>query len=138
MIMRKRFSVLCGIILTILCLVACGKDSEDDIPTIKVTSVILSSTEMSMTVGDVQTLTATVAPANATNKSVTWKSSSTSVATVSSTGEVKAVGAGTATITATADGKSATCKVTVKQESGGMDADIDPWGDGSEYEGSVN
>lgn len=136
--MKKRFSVLCGIILTILCLVACGKDSEDDIPTIKVTSVTLSSTDMSMTVGDVQTLTATVAPANATNKSVTWRSSNSSVATVSSTGEVKAVGAGTSTITATADGKSATCEVMVKQESGGMDADIDPWGDGSEYEGSVN
>ena len=58
-------------------------------------------------------MTATIAPSNATNKTVTWTSSNTSVATVSS-GKVTAVAAGTATITAkSSNGKTATCKVTV-------------------------
>lgn len=64
------------------------------------------------------TLTATVTPANATNKDVTWTSSNTAVATVSSAGVVTAVAYGTATITATtADGTSitATCQVTFNQ-----------------------
>ena len=57
-------------------------------------------------------LTATVAPSNATNKTVTWTSSNTSVATVSN-GSVTATGAGFTTITATAGGKSASVKVYV-------------------------
>lgn len=63
------------------------------------------------------TLTATVTPSNATNKDVTWTSSNTAVATVSSAGVVTAVATGTATITATtADGTNlaATCTVTVE------------------------
>lgn len=65
--------------------------------------------------GSTASLIATVLPANATNKSVTWKSSNTSVATISNS-KVTAVGNGTANITVTtADGnKTATCKVTVK------------------------
>ena len=61
-------------------------------------------------------LSATVKPTNATNKKVTWKSSNTAVATVDSTGLVTFVKKGTATITATADGKSATVAVTVTGE----------------------
>lgn len=60
-------------------------------------------------------LTATVNPSNATNKSVTWKSSNTSVAIVNN-GVVTAKGIGSATITATAGGKSATCKITVSNK----------------------
>ena len=69
-----------------------------------------------MTEGDTQTLTATISPSNATNKSVTWSSSNTSVATVSSSGLVTAKAAGSTTITVkTNDGnKTATCAVTVK------------------------
>ena len=65
--------------------------------------------------GATETLIATVSPANATNKSVTWSSSNTSVATVSSNGLVTAVSPGTTTITVrTEDGKkTAICKVTV-------------------------
>ena len=65
------------------------------------------------------TLTATVLPSNATNKSVSWSSSNSKVATVSSTGVVTGVEAGTATITATAkdgSGRKATYKVTVKKK----------------------
>ena len=79
---------------------------------VAVTGVTLSSTTASLTVGGTTTLTATVAPSNATDKTVTWTSSNSSVATVSG-GTVTAKGAGTATITATASGKTATCTVTV-------------------------
>ncbi|WP_276310677.1 Ig-like domain-containing protein [Bifidobacterium sp. SO1] len=61
-------------------------------------------------------LTATVKPDNATNKKVTWKSSNTAVATVDKNGLVTFVKKGTATITATAGGKSATVAVTVTGE----------------------
>lgn len=82
---------------------------------VPVTGVTLSSTTKSLTVGDTLTLTATVAPSDATTKTVSWKSSNTSAATVSSSGVVTAVAAGSATITVTTtDGnKTASCDVTV-------------------------
>ena len=84
---------------------------------ISVTSVTLNKTTAELEVGKTLTLTATVAPSNATNKALTWSSSNTSVATVDGNGKVTAVAAGNATITAKAkDGsnKSATCAITVK------------------------
>ncbi len=83
-------------------------------PTINPTSISLSKTSLSLTVGASQTITATVLPSDATDKTVTWTSSNTSVATVSS-GKITAKAAGTATITAkTVNNKTATCTVTVK------------------------
>ena len=78
------------------------------------TGVTLNKTSLSLTTGNSSTLTATVAPSNATDKTVTWKSSNTAVATVSN-GTVKAVKAGTAKITVTTNTGSytATCNVTV-------------------------
>ncbi len=77
------------------------------------TSITLSKTSLSLAVGSSQTITATVNPSDATDKTVTWTSSKTSVATVSN-GKITAKAAGTATITAkTVNGKTATCKVTV-------------------------
>ena len=64
--------------------------------------------------GKTLTLTATVTPDNATDKTVAWTSSNDAVATVDANGVVTAKAEGTATITATADGKTATCTVTVK------------------------
>ncbi|MEE0749159.1 S-layer homology domain-containing protein [Evtepia sp.] len=86
--------------------------------TVSVTGVSLDKTELSLTVGDTETLTATVAPANATNQNVTWASSDPSVATVDAAGKVTAVGAGTATITATTvdGGFTAICTVTVRPD----------------------
>lgn len=80
--------------------------------TVHVTGVTLNKTSLNLTAGGSETLTAAVAPADATNKTVTWSSNNTSVANVNG-GKITAVSAGKATITATADGKSATCEVTV-------------------------
>ncbi|MEG1096968.1 MAG: leucine-rich repeat protein [Clostridiales bacterium] len=81
---------------------------------IDVSGVALNKSELSLEEGKSGDLTATVAPANATNKTVAWSSSDNEVATVDN-GVVKAVSPGSATITVTtADGnKTATCKVTV-------------------------
>lgn len=82
--------------------------------TVAVTSVAVSPKTLNLEVGQTRTLTATVTPDNATDKTVTWTSSNDKVATVVD-GTVAAVGEGTATITATAaNGKKDTCKVTVK------------------------
>ncbi|MCL2502471.1 MAG: Ig-like domain-containing protein, partial [Bacteroidales bacterium] len=82
---------------------------------IPVVSVSLSQTSTTLTVGSTQQLSATISPADATNKEVTWSSSASNVAAVSSLGLVTAVAAGSATITVTTvDGnKTATCTVTV-------------------------
>ena len=79
---------------------------------VDVESVSLNKSETTITIGGTETLTATVAPDNATDKTVTWTSSDESVATVAN-GVVTAVGVGEAVITATAGEKSATCTVTV-------------------------
>ena len=83
---------------------------------IPVSQITLNEAEASISVGNSETLTATVAPENAANKALKWASSDEDVATVAPDGTVTAVKAGAATITATAadgSGKSAVCKVTV-------------------------
>ena len=83
---------------------------------VPVSQITLNKAETSISVGNSETLTATVAPENATIKALTWASSDEEVATVAPDGTVTAVKAGAATITATAadgSGKSAVCKVTV-------------------------
>ena len=83
-----------------------------------VTSLTLNKTSLTVNKGATSTLSATAGPSDANNKTVKWTTSDSSVATVSSAGEVKGVKRGTATITATAadgSGKKATCSVTVKQ-----------------------
>ena len=76
----------------------------------------LNKTALTLNIGANETLTATVAPADATNKKVTWKSSDAAVASVDANGKVTGVKAGEATITVTTEdgGKTATCKVTVQ------------------------
>ena len=84
-----------------------------------VTKVSLNTGKVTIKKGGETALKATVTPSNATNKGIKWSSSNTKVATVSSTGTVKAVQKGTAVITATAkdgSGKKATCKVIVTDE----------------------
>ncbi len=81
---------------------------------IPATGITLSKTSLNLKKGDSATLTATVTPSGSTD-SVSWTSSNTSVATVSN-GVVTAVAKGSATITATAGGKKATCTVTVNSK----------------------
>ena len=81
---------------------------------VAVTGVSLNKTVLSLEVGDSETLIATVSPSNATNKTVTWESSNTTIAIVSN-GKVTAIKVGTAKITASAGNKSATCAVTVNE-----------------------
>lgn len=81
---------------------------------IQAESITLDKTEVSLKPNATAKLTATVAPDNAADKDVTWSSSDTTVATVTSTGSVKAVKNGTAVITAkTENGLTAQCTVTV-------------------------
>ena len=80
-----------------------------------VTGITLDKPTMEMRVGDTGQLTATLAPDDATDKTVTWSSDKPAIASVDATGKVTAVALGTATITAKAGDKTATCTVTVKK-----------------------
>ena len=83
---------------------------------LSVTSITLDKTELSLYTGDSETLTATIEPDNATNQAVTWSSDKPGVVAVDASGNVTAVAAGNATITAMADGgKTATCVVQVRE-----------------------
>lgn len=82
---------------------------------VPVTGVTLDKNTLVLFTGESATLTATVAPENATDKTVTWTSSNPAIVTVDGSGHVKAVASGTANITVTTtDGnKTAVCAVTV-------------------------
>jgi uncharacterized protein YjdB len=82
---------------------------------IAVTGVTITPTTATLNVGATQQLTPTVAPANATNKTVTYSSNNTGVATVNQAGLVTAIASGSATITATTQdgGKTATSVISV-------------------------
>lgn len=90
----------------------CGKQKPAD--TVAVTEVTLNKNMLTLEVGGTETLTATVAPNNATDKAVTWESDKTNIATVNDSGKVTAIAEGTAVITVTAaNNKTAQCTVTV-------------------------
>jgi len=126
---KKLVSVIGALVLMIsavMMVAGCGhstgKDAKPEQPAtpavavVPVESVSLGSLLTTVkNAGDVFTLTATVLPANATNKAVIWESSDQTVATVDGDGKVTCVDGGTATITVkTVDGnKTATCLLTV-------------------------
>ena len=92
---------------------------------IEAESITLNRTTASLKVGQSVTLTATVNPSDATDKTVTWTSSNPSVATVEN-GIVKAIKVGSATITAKAGDKTATCIIhVVPSASGGHEGTIE-------------
>ena len=90
-----------------------------DLVIIPVESVSINKTELELVVGESSDLVATVFPDNATTKDVIWSSSDDAVASVSSRGNVMGMMAGSAVISVTTidGGKTATCKVTVKESS---------------------
>lgn len=86
---------------------------------IKVKKIKLNDTSITMYVSEKETLKPTISPSNATNKKVSWSSSNKKIVTVSSKGELKAIGKGTAYITCKAkdgSGKYTKCKVTVTKK----------------------
>lgn len=89
-------------------------------PAVSVTGVDLNYSEYSLSLSGSVQLTATVSPDNATNKGVTWSTSNSSVATVSSEGLVSAVAEGNTTITVTTDDGNFTdtCSITVTNSGG--------------------
>ena len=86
---------------------------------VRASAIELSESEKTVFVGDTFTITATVKPEDAFNRTVTWSSSDPSIATVDENGTVTAIAKGEAIITAeSADGVKAECKVTVEKKDG--------------------
>ncbi|MBR5661529.1 MAG: Ig-like domain-containing protein [Bacteroidales bacterium] len=129
--MRKTISkvatAIAVAVLSSAIIISCGPEEQpggnngggnDDVPatpsTIAVTGVSLNKSSLSLEEGGSESLVATVAPSNATNKSVNWTSSAPGVATVDGNGKVTAVKAGSATITVTTSDGSKTSKCEVK------------------------
>lgn len=85
------------------------------VKSIRVSSISLNHSQLSMNVGESSKLSANIQPGNATNKNVTWSSSNNNIATVDNNGRVTAVGKGTTIITATTEdgNKQAKCNVSV-------------------------
>ena len=98
----------------------CNAEETRKIPKldiVKVTEIVLSDSEKTLTVGKSFTLAATVKPDDAFDRTVTWSSSDPSVATVDENGTVTAIAEGEVIITAeSADGVKAECRVTVEKE----------------------
>lgn len=94
-----------------------GKSGGDTPTVIPVSAVSLNKTTLNLTEGGSDTLTATISPNNATNRTVTWSVSPSGYASLSSTSgssiTVTASKAGNCTVTATAGGKTAKCTVAV-------------------------
>lgn len=95
--------------------------------TVYVTGAELDQATLDLSVGKTATLTCTITPANATDKTVTWKSSDEKIATVDANGKVTAVAKGKATITAEPKGQNAhfkiaspTCEVSVSMNAGSI------------------
>lgn len=119
--MKKKhlltFTSLACALTCALGLAACGDlgdgDSGNSDVVTAVESVTLNKTTLTLEIGETETLTVTVKPDDATDKSVTWQSSAPSIASVDNAGKVTAQAAGDAKITATAGEKKAECNVTV-------------------------
>ena len=80
--------------------------------TVKVSSILLNNSILTLNLGETYALVATVLPRNATNTNIIWSTSSSDVIKVNN-GNITAVGSGTAIVTASIDNISATCSVTV-------------------------
>lgn len=97
-----------------------GTDPDPDPSTVDVTGITLEPTSKTLAVNETFALKATVAPADATDTGVSWSSSAPDIVSVDTKGNVKALKAGTATITAATNdgGFTATCKISVSVPTG--------------------
>ncbi len=105
--------------------VRCVKDATE---LIEVSSIAISTTSLSLTVGQSSNLSANITPSDANHQTPFWYSSNEAVATVDKTGTVTALAAGAATITAVAGMQSATCEVVVVAPSINPEDYIDEYG----------
>ena len=115
---------------TATCTVTVVKATEPDNPAdpsaeVKVTGVTIDKPTASVRVGEKVQLTAIVAPSDATNKNVTWSSSDTSIATVSTSGLVTGVKKGQANITVTTVDGSMTAEATISVTDGDIIIDVE-------------
>ena len=110
--MRKPVSTLLKVLAAVAAIGAMAACGPQEDPVIAVSGITLSQSSVSIEEGATVSLTANVSPSNATDKTVTWSSSNTGVASVAG-GVVTGVAEGSATVTATAGGKSAKCEVKV-------------------------
>jgi len=109
----KKFVIAVVAVVLALTSFGCNQIPPDD--NVSVTSITLNKTELTLNVGESETLVATINPTNATNKNVSWSSSNSSVAHVNGTGKVQSLMVGTAIIMVTTEdgGFFAVCSVTV-------------------------
>ncbi len=108
----------------------CTANCNVTVKEIPATGVTLNVTTASVYIGESVNLTASVTPANASDKTITWTSSNTEIATVDETGKVTGVELGKATITATTkNGISASCEVTVNLRTPTEPETVDLWKD---------
>ena len=115
--MKKFKFVLFAFMTALISFAFTACSDDDEVKDVPVTGVTVSPTTLALKTGTTGTLTATVAPENATVTSVSWSTSDANVATVEK-GVVTAVSEGTATITAkTDDGAfTATSEITVTSD----------------------
>lgn len=115
--MNHKFKILGVALLSSLLLVtfaACGKEKGDDMQTDEV-RIEMNEEMIELGVGETHRLTVSVSPSDAMDKEIVWSSSDESIAEVDD-GTVTAKAAGEATITASTNGKEATCRVTVSEK----------------------
>ncbi len=120
--MKLSISKICLLIAIGLASVVCTACKKDE-PAIEVASISMEST-LSLVVGEDENLAATITPDNATDKTITWTSSNTTIATVDVDGKVSAIAEGVATIIAQAGNKIAICELTVTLDQKIIDAGV--------------
>ncbi len=120
MMFMKRMIAMMAVVFSVAMFASCSDDDENNGGTVAVTGVTIQET-LPLGVDSTFTLVATIAPEDATNKSVTWASDDETVATVDANGVVRGIAEGTATITVTTvDGEfTDECAVTVTANGGG-------------------
>ena len=108
----KKYLLSAFAIVALLC-VACGGGGDDAPTTVPVSGIKLDKSALSIEIGEKATVTATIAPSDATNKSITWSSANSSIATVNN-GVVEGVATGETTITAKTNDGGFTATIPVK------------------------
>ena len=105
---------------------SCRVTVTDGSTIVPVSSVTLTASSLKLNINESSKLSAKVSPDNATDKSLSWSSSNSSVVSVSQSGNVAAHAQGTATITVSCGGKQATCSITVTSDDNRSEISVAP------------